>query len=148
MIIRSIDELIRNRPIIWIDAGAMVNEACRVLDACDVGALPVLRDDRIVGILTGSDVIRRGIARGRDLSVTPVEDLMTPNPITVQPGASLCEALRRMEEGGVLHLPVTLGVQLFGMVRRQDIPQSYRVMRARYVWAKASRASELASGHL
>jgi len=55
----------------------------------DIGAMPVMEGDHIVGIVTDRDIVVRGLAARNDLAAVPVKDLMTPNPITVKPDESL-----------------------------------------------------------
>jgi CBS domain-containing protein len=70
-----------------------------------VGCLLVCAGERVVGIFTERDLMRRVLAAGKPLSVF-VADCMTPNPISVHPKDTIGVAVRRMEEGGYRHLPV------------------------------------------
>ena len=70
-----------------------------------VGCVLVCEGERIMGILTERDLLRRVLAPGKPLTV-PVAECMTRNPVVVNPRESIGAAVRRMEEGGYRHLPV------------------------------------------
>lgn len=83
-----------------------VAEAADLMREKSVGCLLVCQDDRMIGLFTERDLMRRVLAAGRPLS-TPVQEVMTPNPVTVDPKDPIAAAIRRMEDGGYRHLPVT-----------------------------------------
>ena len=78
-----------------------------------MGSVLICQDQRIEGIFTERDLMKRVLAVGKPLT-TPVADCMTPHPIAVHPKDSIATAIRRMEEGGYRHLPVVdeVGVPL------------------------------------
>ncbi len=82
-----------------------VAEAVALMCKHRVGCLLVCEGERLVGIFTERDLLRRVLSSGRPLTA-PVSSCMTPDPITVNPKESISAALRRMEEGGYRHLPV------------------------------------------
>ncbi len=82
-----------------------VADAVRLMREHRVGCLLVCRDDRLVGVFTERDLMRRVLAAGLPLS-TAVADCMTADPVVVGPKEPVGAAVRRMEEGGYRHLPV------------------------------------------
>jgi CBS domain-containing protein len=70
-----------------------------------VGCVLVCEGERLVGIFTERDLMRRVLAEGKPLTLT-VSDCMTPDPVTVHPKDPISIAVGRMEEGGYRHLPV------------------------------------------
>jgi len=70
-----------------------------------VGCLLICEGERMVGIFTERDLLRRVLAAGKPLTLT-VAECMTPNPVAVHCTEPVGAALRRMEEGGYRHLPV------------------------------------------
>jgi CBS domain-containing protein len=70
-----------------------------------VGCLMVCQAEKVVGIFTERDLMRRVLAAGKPLTL-PVAECMTPNPVAVHPKEPIGAAVRRMEEGGYRHLPV------------------------------------------
>lgn len=82
-----------------------VADAVAVMREHGVGCVLICDADRLLGIFTERDLLRRVLASGQPLA-TPLSECMTPNPVTVQPKESVSAAIRRMQEGGYRHLPV------------------------------------------
>jgi CBS domain-containing protein len=102
--VESVSRLHPTAPLRVVPAQT-VAEAVRLMRENRVGCLLVCRDDRLVGIFTERDLVRRVLAAGLPLSAA-VADCMTPDPVTVGPKEPIGAAVRRMEEGGYRHLPV------------------------------------------
>jgi CBS domain-containing protein len=83
----------------------IVGDAVRLMRDHRVGCVLVCRDDRLVGVFTERDLMRRVLAAGLPLSTT-VAECMTADPVVVGPKEPIGVAVRRMEEGGYRHLPV------------------------------------------
>ena len=88
-----------------IEAHRPVSDAIEVMRRDGVGCLLVTESGRLVGIFTERDLLTRVLAVGKILSV-PVQDVMTRDPVTVQPKDSIRTAVKRMQNGGYRHLPV------------------------------------------
>lgn len=82
-----------------------VAHAVALMRSSGVGCVLVTEGDRLRGIFTERDLLRRVLAPGKPLTV-PVGDCMTADPETVQAKDSIATALRKMEQGGYRHLPV------------------------------------------
>src|SRR5437764_1797061 len=82
-----------------------VSDAVVLMRQHRVGCLLVCQGDRLVGIFTERDLMRRVLAAGRSLAA-PVGLFMTPDPVTVGPREPINLALKHMELGGYRHLPV------------------------------------------
>ena len=85
-----------------------------------VGALPVLEGQRLVGIVTERD-LTAALAEGADAEVTPVSDYMTPAPEVLRPDSELADAAHVMLELGIRHLPVVRSGQLVGVLSMRDV---------------------------
>lgn len=85
--------------------GDSVREAVRQMQQRRIGCTLVCEENRIVGIFTERDLVRRVLAVGKPLSVS-LRECMTPNPVTIGDWESVGTALRRMQQGGYRHLPV------------------------------------------
>ena len=85
-----------------------------------VGALPVLEGQRLVGIITERDVTA-AMAEGADAVLTPVADYMTPAPEVLGPDSELADAAQRMLVLGIRHLPVVRGGRLLGVLSIRDL---------------------------
>jgi CBS domain-containing protein len=98
-----------------------VKRAASVMQAADIGPLPVCDGDRLVGIVTDRDITVRAVAAGRDPSSTPVRDVMTPEIVYVRADQDVDEAIELMRQHEVRRLPVVEGGRLVGMVALADL---------------------------
>ena len=107
-----------------VDPAKSTEHAEMVLDESHHHGVPVVSDDRLVGILTFSDIARDGGPR-EDRSV---RDVMTPRPITVFPGMPVSAALARMAALDIGRLPVVADedpLKFVGMFRRSSVVRAY-----------------------
>lgn len=88
--------------------------------AKQTGSLLVMEGDELLGIVTERDVMK-AVARGHDLSSTPISAVMTTNVLTVTPDTSLHEAARHMADRWIRHLPVIVDGKVAGMVSQRDL---------------------------
>ena len=99
-------------------------EAARLLKTEDVGALPIVDDGRLAGVVTDRDLALRVIAEGRALD-TAVAELASKDLVTIDPQQSLEEAARLMAEHQVRRLPVVEeDGRLVGMLAQADVAQA------------------------
>ena len=80
-------------------------EAVRLMRQEKVGCLLVCEGEKLVGILTERDLMRRVLAAGKPLT-SALAECMTPHPVVVDRKEPVGAVIRRMEEGGYRHLPV------------------------------------------
>ncbi|UCF76069.1 MAG: CBS domain-containing protein [Betaproteobacteria bacterium] len=97
-----------------------VSEAAELMARKKVGAVMVIEHESLVGIFTERDVVFRVIAQGRDAKTTPLADVMTTEPQTVDPNKSFGYALLVMHEYGFRHLPVVENGKLIGIVSARN----------------------------
>ena len=98
-----------------------VQEAARLMKEQDVGSLPVVEDDRLVGIVTDRDIVVRGVADGSEVSSLSVKDVASHEVTTVEPDEDLDEALSLMAQQQVRRLPVVEGDRLVGILAQADV---------------------------
>jgi CBS domain-containing protein len=97
-----------------------IKRAASLMQAVDVGPLPVCDGERIVGIITDRDITVRAVAAGRDPS-TPVREAMTTDIIYVRPDQDVDDAIELMQRHEVRRLPVIEDGRLVGMVALADL---------------------------
>ena len=107
---------------IWsVDHKSTVYEAIALMAEKSVGALLVLSEGRLVGIISERDYARKVILQGRSSSDTRVEEIMTGSVVTVGPGHSIEECMKIITERRIRHLPVVDGDNLLGMISIGDL---------------------------
>ena len=98
-----------------------VYEALQLLAENDVGALLVLQDGELVGVVSERDYARKVVLRGMTSMKTPVKEIMTEEVITVGPGSTVEEAMALMTDKHIRHLPVLEGESIVGVVSIGDL---------------------------
>ena len=107
---------------VWsIGPNAMVIDAIQLMGEKNVGALPVVDNGTLVGIVSERDYTRKVILKGRSSKETPVSDIMTAQLLTVTPSDNVIECMRIMTEKRVRHLPVLEGTKLVGILSIGDV---------------------------
>lgn len=110
-----------NTPVHQISSSATVFEALRLFADFGVGALIVMDENRLVGVLSERDYARKVDLQGKNSKETFVSEIMTFDVITVTPqtGTHACMAL--MSQNRIRHLPVVDGTKVVGMISIRDI---------------------------
>jgi CBS domain-containing protein len=88
-----------------VGPGQSVAQAVALMRQEQVGCILVFEAEKLVGIFTERDLMRRVLAPGKPLT-TPVAECMTSPPVVVHPKEPIAAAVRRMVDGGYRHLPV------------------------------------------
>jgi CBS domain-containing protein len=114
--------LARKGSAVWsISPDATVFEAIQLMDDKNVGALPVVDNSRLIGIISERDYTRKVILKGLSSKDTPVRDIMTREVLTASPSDSTADCIRVMTEKRVRHLPVLEGTKMIGIVSIRDV---------------------------
>ena len=100
---------------------APVLEAIRTMAERGIGALLVMRGNELIGIVSERDYARKVILKGRSSKDTPVAEIMTASPISVDPASSVDECMRLCTDQRVRHLPVIDSARVVGVVSIGDL---------------------------
>ena len=117
----TIRELVAGRQVYTVEDTASVLAAAQQMKQHNIGALPVIRGGKLVGIFSERDLMKRVVAEQRDPAKTKVSEVMTPNPRVVAPEESFETCLKMMKEHGFRHVPVWDGRTLMGLVSLRDV---------------------------
>jgi len=108
--------------LVWqIAPSATVYEAVAEMAQRSVGALPVVSDGVLVGIVTERDYARKVILQGRSSPHTTVREIMTASPVTITPDVTVEQCLRIMTARRFRHLPVVEEGNLCGIISIGDL---------------------------
>jgi CBS domain-containing protein len=98
-----------------------VFDALKLMAEHDVGALLVLANDELVGILSERDYARRGILQGHTSHETRVSQMMTSPVISVTPAHTVDECMALMTQHRFRHLPVVANGAVTGVISIGDL---------------------------
>jgi signal-transduction protein with cAMP-binding, CBS, and nucleotidyltransferase domain len=116
------DTLARKPNQLWsVEPDASVYSAIELMAQAGVGALVVLHDGSLLGILSERDYARKVILVGRSSRATRVGGIMTTNVIVVSPDANLQNCMKLMTQHKIRHLPVVDEGRVVGMVSIGDV---------------------------
>ncbi len=120
----TVGSIIRAKPdqhVHVIAPSATMREALEIMARHNIGALLVMEDGQIVGIVTERDYARKCILKGRSSRETRVRELMTSPVLYVGPDESNENCMALMTENRLRHLPVLDGEKLVGLVSIGDL---------------------------
>jgi CBS domain-containing protein len=98
-----------------------LDEIAQMMRDQDTGAIPVVEDDELIGIVTDRDIVVRCIAAGNDPSEIAVDEIISGDLQTVEPDDDIETARRVMSEKQIRRLPVVENGRLVGMVSLGDL---------------------------
>ena len=98
-----------------------VLRAVELMATRHVGALLVMQQGALLGIISERDYARKVILKNRSSHDTPVGDIMTPSPVTVSPNDTVHQCMELMTDGRFRHLPVVEGGRVVGMLSIGDL---------------------------
>ena len=104
-----------------IAPNARVIEGLKLMAEKEIGALVVIDNGKLAGILSERDYARKVILKGKSSHDIPVREIMTEKVVTVEPNQSVEECMALMTSKRVRHLPVTEGERLIGVLSIGDL---------------------------
>ncbi len=119
--INSIINYKKTKSVWTIAPEQTVFEAIQSMSEKNVGALPVVDGNTIVGIVSERDYTRKVILKARSSRETAVSAIMTKEVITVPPSTKVVTCLQLMTERSIRHLPVVQDGELIGIVSIGDL---------------------------
>jgi CBS domain-containing protein len=118
----------KGNEVVTVETGTIVRDAVALLSEKRIGAVPVLEDGKVAGIMSERDIIHCLAREGAAILDWPVGRVMTAPAITIEPKVSALAALSQMTRRRFRHLPVVEEERLIGFVSIGDLV-AYRINR-------------------
>lgn len=120
---KPVSELLKNRgpALFFVSPDATVFEALQVLERHGVGALLVMVDQKLTGVVSERDYTRKVALQGKSSKEVKVSEIMTANVITVSPATRTRDCMALMSQKRIRHLPVVEGETVVGMLSIRDL---------------------------
>ncbi|MFL6214601.1 MAG: CBS domain-containing protein [Blastocatellia bacterium] len=110
-----------NRDLFCITTDYTAFDAARYMAERNIGAVTVVEGERVAGLFSERDLMRRVIAKGRDPREVRVGEVMTTDLIIASPHESYEDAIAKMQAARCRHLPVVEDQQFVGLVSLRDL---------------------------
>lgn len=111
----------KGKTVFTVAPTATVTEVLRIMTSRNVGSVVVASGDRLLGVFSERDYVRKVMPHGEVGPDTPVERLMTGNVLTVSPSQTVADCMGLMTDNRVRHLPVVDGGRLAGIISIGDV---------------------------
>ena len=119
----TVQDVMTARPT-TVNGDSRIVEAARLMLAEDVGSLPVVDGEVLVGMITDRDLVLHVLAKDLDPHKVAISDVCSENPVTATPDESLDDALHRMASQQVRRLPVVRDGRLVGILAQADVART------------------------
>ena len=119
----TVNQILKNRTSeVWtISPEATIYDAIALMAEKNIGALPVVENEQLVGIFSERDFARRVELKGRSSTDTQIREVMTENVICITSNQKIEECMQIMADKHIRHLPVKENNKLVGMVTIRDV---------------------------
>jgi len=118
---KQVRDLIFNQDLTVISKNQTVLDAARIMAEKNIGAVPVVEGDRVVGIFSERDIMKRVVAKNLNPQKTTVEQVMTTELVVAAPQETIDHVESRMKQHGIRHLPIIDDDKLIGIVSLRDL---------------------------
>lgn len=106
----------------WASADTLVSDVAKMMEEHDLGAIPVGKDDKLIGMITDRDITLRVVAEGRDPKKTAAEEVMSKGIVYCRTTETVEDAIHLMDQKKIRRLPVIDdNKRLVGMLSLGDI---------------------------
>lgn len=110
-----------NRDLYTVRADKTVQQAVLYMTERNIGAVTIIDGERVVGLFSERDLMKRVIAEGRDPNEVPVRDVMTTDLTIAAPEDSCEEGISKMRKAKCRHIPVLEENKFLGLVSLRDL---------------------------
>ena len=120
---KSIGSIVKDthRDLYTVAADDTVQAAAIYMTSRNIGAVTVVDGNRVVGLFSERDLMKRVVAEGRDPSTVRVSEVMTTDLTTASPNESYEEGLRKMLQARCRHLPILEDNNFVGLISLRDL---------------------------
>lgn len=118
---KTLREIMREGFLFTVSKTATVRDAARVMNDNNVGIVAIVDGERIIGLFSERDAVRRVINKHCDPATTTMQEVMTRDLVIASEEEDYQTAMRTMDQANIRHLPVTRGTQVVSMISIRDL---------------------------
>lgn len=117
----SVKELISGKEVYTVQSGLSVKEVVNYMASKGVGLVPVMKDENLIGVFSERDLVKRVIAKDKDMILTPVDDVMSKNLVIAKIEEPNESVLAKMKEAKTRHILIIDNEKLVGVLSIRDL---------------------------
>tara|TARA_Y100000294_G_scaffold35326_2_gene30959 strand:+ start:2062 stop:2472 length:411 start_codon:yes stop_codon:yes gene_type:complete len=114
-----------------LPSATTVSEAAAMMEQKSIGSVLVEKNNKIIGIMTERDILKKIVAKGENSDVLRVKDIMSYPIITIDANESVVKASEKMDQHRIRRLVVTKNGQIVGKVTANSISRSIKYLSVR-----------------
>ena len=117
----SIKDILKGREVFTVQSGSTIKDTINYMASKGVGLVPIMKDEKLIGVFSERDLVKRVIAKDKDLSQTLVDDVMSTNLIIAIIDESNESVLAKMKEAKTRHILIIDNEKLVGVLSLRDL---------------------------
>ncbi len=117
----QVRDITQDRQLFFVEEGHSVADVVRQMSELHVGAIVVMNGDRLRGVFSERDLMKRVVLEKLDPATTLVENVMSTAVVTIDELASVEDAMELMQVNNCRHLPVTRGSRVVSFLSMRDL---------------------------
>jgi len=116
------------KKVVNIDASMTANEVARLIVEHKIEGFPVTEKGKLIGIVTGWDLLTKVVSKGLNPNKVKVKEFMTLSPVTCSPDDSVLQAAKIMAKYGIKRIPVVKNSKVVGIFTSYDVTVYRRII--------------------
>lgn len=117
----SIKDILKGREVFTIQSGSSIKDTVNYMASKGVGLVPVMKDEKLIGVFSERDLVKRVIAKDKDLFLTLVNDVMSTSLVIAKIDESNESVLAKMKEAKTRHILIIDNEKLVGVLSIRDL---------------------------
>jgi len=117
----SIQDMLKGKEIFTVQSGSSIKDTVNYMASKGVGLVPVMKDEKLVGVFSERDLVKRVIWKDKDLAATKVDDVMSTNLVIAKIDEPNESVLAKMKGAKTRHILIIDNDKLVGVLSLRDL---------------------------
>jgi CBS domain-containing protein len=117
----SIQDMLKGKEVFTVQSGSSVKDIVNYMASKSVGLVPIMKDEKLVGVFSERDLVKRVISKDKDLVSTKVDDVMSTNLVIAKIDETNESVLAKMKEAKTRHILIVDNDKLVGVLSLRDL---------------------------
>ncbi len=117
----SVKDLLKGREVFTVKSGSSVKATADYMASKEVGLVPIMKEEKLIGVFSERDLVKRVIAHNKDIHSTPVDDVMSTALVIAKIDETYEELLAKMKAAKTRHILIIDNEKLAGVLSLRDL---------------------------